>query len=548
MQRTTLMGLTALAFFPFHAAAQAFQPPLLISDVPAHIPNGVEMVDLDQDGDLDLVGIALNEIVWFENDGTGGFGTEQLIDNSVNPSAHHLVDINGDGLQDLLVSAISGDVIVLYYGNGNTFDAPITVATPDNPKGLFAADLNADGHLDVLYAARLEVGWLPGDSTGSFGTPQIVISAPFSSDFDDVTAADLDGDSDVDFAYTLRNANKVAWHRNLGGGTFGVQDLLSDNFPNASALQTADLDLDGDVEFVVHSDLNTSLVGYYDNLGSGNFSARVNLSNSVDGPLGMRVADVTGNGYPEIVLVSYLDKEVLYFPNDSTGPGPKSSIYVDPVDRYVGMALGDVDGDGFDDIVAASEAVSPSPERYQWFRNARGGCSAIQAPSGLGSVTLSNRIRLGWDAVDQSVGCQINAVRTSPAGLNVTRNYPGAELDQLEVPFSVLGNGTSWDWRVRCACSTTPLEATPFSAFGSFSVPTARAGTEPAVALSVFPNPASERVRLKGEGTLRIVDATGRTAYAGFLDGMLELGVADWPTGLYVVEMDGERERMFLQR
>lgn len=537
-----------MAVLPKDAKGQAFQAPITIADVSAHYPNKVEMVDLDQDGDLDLLGIALDDIVWYANDGSGNFGPEQLIDNSMSPRWHHLVDLNGDGLQDLIVSERDNDAIRLMLGNGVTFAAPQLLASPDGPLGVDAADVNGDGFLDVLYGSYKEAGWMAGDGTGSFGTSQAIITASFTEWYEDIVGADLDGDGDVDLAYSWESDNKVVWHQNLGGGSFGPQLFMPQGFNSVSQLEGVDLDLDGDIELIGAAGYSSGRVAYYNNLGGGNFSSRINIGGSIDGPEGMAISDVTGNGYPDVVVGSYYDKEVMYFANSFGSFGSKNLIYDNPTDNYVGLCLGDVDGDGFDDLVSAGVAISPNPERYQWFRNSQGGCATIQAPTALSSLILANKVRLFWSPIDQSVGCQISATRTSPPGFSATRSYLGVELDRIDVPFSILGPGTHWNWSVRCACNTSPVEATPFSATASFSVPTPRTEASGTLQLSVYPNPATDRVRLEGEGDLRILNALGETLHSGTLNGVQELNTSNWASGIYFVELGQEQQQLLIQR
>ena len=549
-----LSGLTsclALLILACSVQAQAFQPPIHIADASLHYPNQVELVDLDQDGDQDLLGIALNHIVWYANDGSGGFGPEQLIDNSLSPRGHHLADLNGDGLKDLLISERDFDAIQLMLGNGSSFDPPTLLHTVDGPLGLDAADLNGDGFLDLLYGSYKEVAWLAGDGLGGFGPVHIVQSATFTEHYADVAAGDWDGDGDTDVAYAWESGSKVVWHDNTGSAVFGPQQFMPSGLNGVATLEVADVNLDSLPDIYGASAYYGARVGYYRNFGFGAFFYRANIGASIDGPEGLCLGDITGNGYPDAVVVSYYDKEVMYFENTDGFYGDKVRVLKNTTDNFVDAVLGDVDGDGFADLVVAS--VSPTvAHQYRWFRNSQGGCSTRQAPNGLSSVQLPSSVRLQWNAIDQSLGCQINATRTSPPGFSTTRAYLGAELDQVNVSNAVLGPGTHWDWSVRCACSTVPLEATPYSATASFSVPTPReqephAQEAAEQAILVYPNPASDRIRLEGEGQLNIVNMLGQRMYTGRINGVQELQLGDWPEGIYLVELEGKQQQLLIQ-
>jgi lysyl endopeptidase len=179
------------------------------------------------------------------------------------------------------------------------------------------------------------------------------------------------------------------------------------------------------------------------------------------------------------------------------------------------------------------------------------GCSSASAPANLTSSVGASSVTLSWDPVPESVACQVKGTRTSPAGPTGTQNLTGFEVSGTTVPFTVLGTGTTWDWQVRCACSISPVDATPFSAAASFSVPTFRAG-DLSAALEAWPNPANEMLQVRydapvsGRVTVQLVDMTGRTVLrteTAVLGGnnALELQTGHLPAGHYLLQvMDGQ--------
>jgi hypothetical protein len=120
---------------------------------------------------------------------------------------------------------------------------------------------------------------------------------------------------------------------------------------------------------------------------------------------------------------------------------------------------------------ALAEVLSPFsyPDTFQVLP-----CNNGDAPANPVSALLSNRVELTWDPVANTTACQVRGSRISPPGPTRTQVISGLESSSTQVPFALLGAGTTWEWQVRCACNTSPVNATPYTAPNSFAVPTLR--------------------------------------------------------------------------
>lgn len=160
-------------------------------------PEGIEVGDFDRDGDPDIVitgGEAEPSIIW-ANDGSGRFvsadgpiflrGTESLL----------CVDVNGDGVEDILASAPSADQLGLLLGKpSGGFVEPILII-PARGVGLslVVADFTGDNIADI--AAESFDGWIglyTGDGHGGFEQ-----SAWFAGGFERIAMAAADMNSDA---------------------------------------------------------------------------------------------------------------------------------------------------------------------------------------------------------------------------------------------------------------------------------------------------------------------------------------------------------------
>ncbi|UCC25842.1 MAG: VCBS repeat-containing protein [Gemmatimonadales bacterium] len=235
-------------------------------------PINSQPVDLDGDGDLDVVGgsVAETRIMWFENlagdevafaehdiriegtfsrSGTGREGeapAEGEGDSAGGGGARHGVngfnmdfaDLNGDGRLDIVTNEFFHHLV--WLEQPSTPDDPwrlhsIGTFEPDELVGFVQADIDQDGDVDFMAGGysrgpRAEDGevttgdplgrlaWFanPGDPAGRWTRHDI--SRRKRGMFDKFVARDMDGDGDVDFVSTRGNSHPfdgVLWLEQL---------------------------------------------------------------------------------------------------------------------------------------------------------------------------------------------------------------------------------------------------------------------------------------------------------------------------------------------
>ncbi len=116
--KTKLITLLVLAIF-VNTYAQ-FGPQQIITNVDT--PYSVYATDLDGDGDMDVLSASDidDKITWYENDGDGNFGPQQIITENVNDATSvYATDIEGDGDMDVLSASEDDDKIAWYENDGD---------------------------------------------------------------------------------------------------------------------------------------------------------------------------------------------------------------------------------------------------------------------------------------------------------------------------------------------------------------------------------------------------------------------------------------------
>jgi FG-GAP-like repeat len=166
-----------------------------------------------------------------------------------NPTTVTPIDVNQDGLTDLLTTNIGSDTLSILLGNGDgTFRDQIQLSTCKEPRSLALGMFNRDPYPDVVLACSGgdEVAVLFGRADGKFeeGPRYPVHRTPIA-----IASDDLNGDQAPDLVVALRNDKiKVFLGTGTGEFTHGAQYEYGDT-PTSVAL--ADLNGDGKVDLAV---------------------------------------------------------------------------------------------------------------------------------------------------------------------------------------------------------------------------------------------------------------------------------------------------------
>jgi hypothetical protein len=120
---------------------------------------GIAIGDINKDGipDVVLASPAAGQLDFYLGQGGGAFALAQTIaaPTELVPVGLSIVDLDGDGNNDVVVAEAHGDAIHVYYGTGAVGVVPTTPTSFALPVGftpvdLVVADLNNDGLLDFL--------------------------------------------------------------------------------------------------------------------------------------------------------------------------------------------------------------------------------------------------------------------------------------------------------------------------------------------------------------------------------------------------------------
>ena len=223
------------------------------------IPHGLTVLDVDGDGDTDVVNsnsVSAGNLSILINNGNGVFAPPIFYETGGTAEfALAAADMDEDGILDLVtgMQSSSDPVVIVSRGNG---DGTFSLLSTNDAGGavwmVSVGDVDGDGHEDVGAVNNLEdtAALLLGDGAGALAAPipRATDSFPLATDF-----GDIDGDADLDWI-TSSYAGDWRLYVNDGSGAFSF--LRSFASPQAASCAVImDRDNDGDMDLALVDEL-----------------------------------------------------------------------------------------------------------------------------------------------------------------------------------------------------------------------------------------------------------------------------------------------------
>ncbi len=242
-------------------------------------------------------------------------------------------DLDGDGWEDVVVGRAGGQPNLCFMNRGGRLEeqgATRGLDALEDTGGLLIADLDGDGARDVIFGLGNDVAVAWNDGTGHFPETTTLQSPRGSARVYSLSAADVDGDGDLDLYDTryfrsggygtqaptpyhdaMNGASNVFWLNLLADGDSAKArsfrdateelglDVDNDRFSLSSVFD--DFDGDGDLDLYVANDFGQNNLYAWDGEGFRVSSEESGLTDKAAG-MGISVADVDLDGMSDMVI------------------------------------------------------------------------------------------------------------------------------------------------------------------------------------------------------------------------------------------------------
>jgi hypothetical protein len=284
----------------------------------SYMPGDVELGDVNGDKILDL-GVTSSDrdtVDIFLGDGKGGFNRAAQSPFTVSAAVEfytrslNLIDLNEDGKLDIVTANHRRNSFATLFGDGRGgfSSGPVTTFQPGHDNYTFAfGEIDGDGHMDVAVVSgengdSLEPGHVAtfrGDGKGAFkNAAEQPLSVPTGPHF--VTLADVNNDQRLDIVIS-HGSNQLSVMLNGGAGKFAPAapyDLVAEAF----AVAVADVNRDKRNDIIAATvDSVTVLLGG----GNGFNPAPGSPFRAGPGAYNLTIGDVNGDGRLDVVASSF---------------------------------------------------------------------------------------------------------------------------------------------------------------------------------------------------------------------------------------------------
>lgn len=412
-------------------------------DLPApagSFPYSMVTSDLDGDGRLDIVFTAsTGSLCVYPNSSSSGtinFGVREDYATGTDPFSVAVSDLDGDGKPDIVVTNFLSNSISIYKNISTpgsiAFAAKIDLITALGPHTVTIADLDGDGKPDLAVSATFASAISLFRNQSSPGTLSFAARTDLATGSDEpfgLVAGDLDADGKPDLLVTYNNFNETKeatvsfslFMNNSSPGSLAFGTMRNFGSGNSYNPTIGDLNGDGKPDIAVPT-MDSGVLVYPNGSISGTITFGAPGKYIDISAYAVAISDLDGDHLPDMAVANFVSSTISFFKNATTAPGiasinPAIAIAGRKV-TIVGVNLGSVTSVSFGGVPAASFTIL-SPTMI----------TAIVGTGATGDVTLTSPIgTASFPGFTFTAPATITSISPAAAGSGSTVTINGTNL------------------------------------------------------------------------------------------------------------------------
>ncbi len=297
-----------------------------------HSPLSNHFTDCNGDGLLDMVTILTNDynaVKIYQNNsspGTIAFSDGPGLTFNLADFSGGTADFDGDGKPDIAVAGFYSRWVGIYKNTSTketlSFATKVIFDVGIEPYDVRIIDIDGDGKPDILITGSGPYTILRNTSTeGNISFEKVTPDLAYLDRNVIITTADIDGDGRPDFIFTKRTGVVVLRNKSLPGDIrmAPAELFLTGGDPNS--FDMADLDGNGLIDIVVtHKDRNTfAILSNTSTPGKITFNPPITYATSTAAN-SVSVADIDADGRPDLMMANTVSNSITILKQQFTGP------------------------------------------------------------------------------------------------------------------------------------------------------------------------------------------------------------------------------------
>lgn len=322
------------------------------------------VADIDNDGWLDIiVGNYKEPNELLINKGGKRFEAAILPDTgTIDDTDTVLVaDLNNDSKPEIIVGG-ERNYILINSDDGERFKKIIALPLSDNSTTTCMAtiDVNDDGLLDIIVGNYRENNHvLLNSNSNNLEDAFTLLELDNEDETQSISIGDIDNDGRVDVVFGKRKQPDKLF-RNIVGDEYKEAFLKPIELPSSSSRDTfatalADFDNDGRVDFIFGHDRQANEI-LYNRIAEGGFHKSINIPGKNADTRSVVIADINNDGFPDTVFGNFEGRNEIICNERGMAFSKNTTFLGDESSKTRSITPVDVDFDGDIDLIFGHES------------------------------------------------------------------------------------------------------------------------------------------------------------------------------------------------